>query len=76
MYYVGDAMLKGTVQSLNTLKDPKTWLLIPFSRLVRNDGESDNKDKPFSPFVTTSTQLHNTPPNLVEHDYYSIAEDQ
>ena len=63
-------------QVLTYIEGSKNVTAATFSRLKRKDGESDNKDKPFSPFITTSTQLHNTPPNLIEHDYYSMVEDQ
>ena len=47
-----------------------------FSRLHRKYGQLDNETKPFTLSVTTSTQLHNTPPTSVEYDDYSMAEDQ
>ena len=61
---------------LQYIEGPKNVVADTFSRLERKDPDSDSKDKPFSPFVTTSTQLHNTPPNSVEHEYYSMTEDQ
>ena len=54
---------------LQYIEGPKNVITDTFSRLKRKDGESDNKDELFSPFVTICTELHNTSPKLVEHDF-------
>ena len=61
--------------TIQYIEGPENVIADTFSRLHRKDGDSDTQNAYFTPFVTSSIQLHNNIINTIKDHYYSLTED-